>query len=116
MQIDISGQIRRQFKGHAPIAAFEPPICRHGRTGPGNGVQMTVAGLEFKLIEASTGANVAVARAGVEFAVKIFQSLRAVATMKVHGAFKIGELDLAIAGAEIHTALPWHLDDDVHPV
>src|SRR5579864_2623378 len=73
---------------------------------------MTVAGLEREFVETAAGLYVPIASRRVQFTIDAIEVDGTVSRVQVHLALESANLDLAIAGAEVHFALARHLDDD----
>src|SRR3954471_3474788 len=114
VEINVGREIRRELQRYTAISALEPPVSSHGRPRSRNGLKMTISRLELEFVKAPIGPDVAVAGAGVKFAIQVLETFRAIAAVQIHGALQIREFNLAVAGAKIHVSLARHLHNDVH--
>src|SRR5579885_1098245 len=116
MEVDIGGEIGRNFQSYAAVTRFESPSGSEGRARGGANIDASVARLDLKFVETSIGLDVPVASGGVEFAIDPTESHRAVAGVQVHRALKAGYVNSSVARAKVGVTLARHLDRDVHAV
>src|ERR1700686_401986 len=113
VQAYVGREFAWNFERNVAVASLQSPTCGQGGPGCRAHFDVSVARLELEFIEASVGADVAVAGRGVQFAVDPFQVLGAVAAVQIHLAFQSGDVDFAVAGPQVDAALTRHLNNDV---
>ena len=116
VQIYVRRQISRDFETNVTVTGFKPPLPGQRRPACGLYVDVAVSRLQFKLIEAAAGPDVAVPGGGSQLAVDRVEVLGAVSAVQIHFALQARDLDLAVPGPQVDPAFPRHLDDDVHAV